>query len=239
MPKIRDTCTFRFDGVRGALNASTLALAVAIADQAARADVEIHAPAVELDGLRFCDTTCGNAKCEDAAAARYAIRQAVQYIEARGDVFPWRLKRHISQPGLLHFEERTDVEVATSGPRNACVNCDMPTGLAESPMCGPCAQQAVGAMASTTADTIRRMDGLDFVCGLRDPQTKRAVATAIARQVGHGMAEKCEAQAEAALDAILALLIHPPVLVWQGPCPPGLIDLFKNGAEKESRHVHA
>lgn len=233
MPKIRDTCTFRFDGVRGALNAGTLALAVAIADKAARADVEIHAPAVELDGLCFFDASCGNAKGEDATAARQAIRQAVQYIEARGDVFPWRLKRHISQPELLHFEDRSDGEVATSGPRHACINCELPTGSAESPMCGPCAQQAVGAMASTTADAIRRMDGLDLVCGLRDPQTKRAVATAIARQVGHGMAEKCEAQAEAALDAILALLLHPPVLVWQGPCPPGLNDLIKRGAAKE------
>ncbi|MFL4597235.1 hypothetical protein ACJ6WI_08185 [Stenotrophomonas maltophilia] len=223
MPKIRDTCTFRFDGVRGALNANTLVLAVEIADQAARADVEIHAPAVELDGLRFFDATCGNIQGEDATAARYAIRQAVRYIEARGDALPWRLKRHISQPGLLHFEERTDVEVATSGPRHACVNCDMPTGLAESPMCGPCAQQAVGAMASTTADAIRRMDGLDFVCGLRDPQTKRNVATAIARQVGHGMAEKCEAQAEAALNAILELLLHPPVLVLQRSGPINLL----------------
>lgn len=226
MPQIRDTCTFRFDGVRGALNANTLALAVAIAYQAARADVEIHAPAVELDGLRFFDATCGNVQGEDATAARYAIRQAVRYIEARGDVFPWRLKRHISQPGLLHFEERTDVEVTTFGPRHACANCDMPTGMPSSSMCGPCAQQAVGAMASTTADAIRGMDGLDFVCGLRDPQTKRNVATAIARQVGHGMAEKCEAQAQAALDAILALLLHPPVLVWQGPCS---ISLTKEG----------
>ncbi|HIE4485208.1 TPA: hypothetical protein ACXM52_000331 [Stenotrophomonas maltophilia] len=216
MPKIRDTCTFRFDGVRGALNASTLALAVEIADRAARADVEIHAPAVKLDGLRFFDVTCGNIQGEDATAARYAIRQAVRYIEARGDALPWRLKRHISQPALLHFEERTHPEVATTGPRHACVNCDMPTGAPESPMCGPCAQQAVGAMAATTAEAIRRMDGLDFICGLRDPQTKQNVAVAIARQVGHGMAEKCEAQAEAALDAILKLLLHPPVVVWQG-----------------------
>ncbi|MBH1551011.1 hypothetical protein I5U02_13745 [Stenotrophomonas maltophilia] len=232
MPKIRDTCTFRFDGVRGALNASTLALAVEIADRAARADVEIHALAVELDGLRFFDATCGNVQGEDATAARYAVRQAVRYIEARGDALPWRLKRHISQPALLHFEDRTDVEVATSGPRHPCANCDIPTGSAKSPMCGPCAQQAVGAMASTTADAIRRMDGLDFICGLLDPQTKQNVAVAIARQVGHGMAEKCEAQAQAALDAILKLLLHPPRLVWEGTCP---IDLFNNGAGKEVR----
>ncbi|EKZ1928039.1 MULTISPECIES: hypothetical protein [Stenotrophomonas] len=219
MPKIRDTCTFRFDGVRGALNANTLVLAVAIADQAARANVEIHAPSIELDGVRGYDSTCGSV----SGPVRGSVQLALQYIEARGDGFPWRLKRHISQPTLLFFEERTDVEVATSGPRNACVNCDMPTGLAESPMCGPCAQRAVGAMASTTADAIRRMDGLDFVCGLRDPQTKRNVATAIARQVGHGMAEKCEAQAEAALNAILELLLHPPVLVLQRSGPINLL----------------
>ncbi|HHA2767544.1 TPA: hypothetical protein ACOECM_001522 [Stenotrophomonas maltophilia] len=158
MPKIRDTCTFRFDGVRGALNASTLALAVEIADRAARADVEIYAPAVELDELRFFDATCGNVQGEDATAARYAIRQAVRYIEARGDALPWRLKRHISQPGLLHFEERTDVEVATSGPRHACVNCDMPTGTPSSPMCGPCAQQAVTEMAAALAAANQRLD---------------------------------------------------------------------------------
>ena len=212
MPKIRDTCTFRFDGVRGALNASTLALAVLIADQAARANVEIHAPTIELDGVRGYDSTCGSV----SGPARGSVQLALQYIEARGDGFPWRLKRHISQPALLFFEDRTDPEVATTGPRHACVNCDMPTGAPESPMCGPCAQQAMGAMAATTAEAIRRMDGLDFICGLRDPQTKQNVAAAIARQVGHGMAEKCEAQAEAALDAILKLLLHPPVVVWQG-----------------------
>ncbi len=124
MPKIRDTCTFRFDGVRGALNASTLALAVEIADRAARADVEIHAPAVKLDGLRFFDATCGNIQGEDATAARYAIRQAVRYIEARGDALPWRLKRHISQPALLHFEERTDPEVATTGPHRGSTSAN-------------------------------------------------------------------------------------------------------------------
>ncbi|MBH1577308.1 hypothetical protein I5U66_15860 [Stenotrophomonas maltophilia] len=218
MPKIRDTCTFRFDGVRGALNASTLALAVLIADQAARANVEIHAPTIELDGVRGYDSTCGSV----SGPARSSVQLALQYIEARGDGFPWRLKRHISQPTLLFFEERTHPEVATTWPRHACVNCDMPTGVPESPMCGPCAQQAVGAMAATTAEAIRRMDGLDFICGLRDPQTKQNVAVAIARQVGHGMAEKCEAQAEAALDAILKLLLHPPVMVWQGPCPADL-----------------
>ncbi|EED41031.1 hypothetical protein SSKA14_4055 [Stenotrophomonas sp. SKA14] len=61
------------------------------------------------------------------------------------------------------------------------------------------------------------------MCGLRDPQTKRNVATAIARQVGHGMAEKCEAQAEAALNAILELLLHPPVLVLQRSGPINLL----------------
>ncbi len=157
MPKIRDTCTFRFDGVRGALNASTLALAVEIADRAARADVEIHAPAVELDGLRFFDATCGNVQGEDATAARYAIRQAVRYIEARGDALPSRMKRHISQPGLLHFEDRTVPEVATIEPRHPCANCDMPTGALESPMCGPCAQQAVTEMASALAAANQRL----------------------------------------------------------------------------------
>ncbi|EPG5379873.1 MULTISPECIES: hypothetical protein [Stenotrophomonas] len=212
MPQLQQTCTFRIDGVRGSLTVRALALAVLIADQAARANVEIHAPSIELDGVRGYDSTCGSV----SGPARGSVQLALQYIEARGDGFPWRLKRHISQPALLFFEDRTDPEVATTGPRHACVNCDMPTGAPESPMCGPCAQQAVGAMAATTAETIRRMDGLDFICGLRDPQTKQNVAVAIARQVGHGMAEKCEAQAEAALDAILKLLLHPPVVVWQG-----------------------
>ncbi|HFL6954571.1 TPA: hypothetical protein ACG4O9_000847 [Stenotrophomonas maltophilia] len=212
MPQLQQTCTFRIDGVRGSLTVRALALAVLIADQAARANVEIHAPSIELDGVRGYDSTCGSV----SGPARGSVQLALQYIEARGDGFPWRLKRHISQPALLFFEDRTDPEVATTGPRHACVNCDMPTGAPESPMCGPCAQQAVGAMAATTAEAIRRMDGLDFICGLRDPQTKQNVAVAIARQVGHGMAEKCEAQAEAALDAILKLLLHPPVVVWQG-----------------------
>lgn len=228
MPQIRDTCTFRFDGVRGALSARTLALAVAIADQAARADVEIHATAVELDGLRFFDATCGNVQGEDAAAARYAIRQAVRYIEARGDVFPWRLKRHISQPGLLHFEERSDGEVATSGPRHACVNCEMPTGSTESPMCSPCAQQAMDVMAIALADARRQLDlsHASLLQGLYAPTTLRAVATAIARQVGHGMTEKCEAQAHVAVEAIAKLIRNS---VWLETVP----------YRQELGHVHA
>lgn len=154
VPKIRDTCTFRFDGVRGALNASTLALAVTIADQAARANVEIHAPSIELDGVRGYDSTCGSV----SGPVRGSVQLALQYIEARGDGFPWRLKRHISQPTLLFFEERTDVGVATSGPRQACVNCDMPTGTPSSPMCGPCAQQAVTEMAAALAAANQRLD---------------------------------------------------------------------------------
>ncbi|HIE4342229.1 hypothetical protein I5U90_07895 [Stenotrophomonas maltophilia] len=227
MPKIRDTCTFRFDGVRGALNASTLALAVAIADQAARAHVEIHAPAVELDGLRFFDVTCGNVQGEDATAARYAVRQAVRYIEARGDALPWRLNRHISQPALLHFEDRTDPEVATTGPRHACVNCDMPTGAPESPMCGPCAQQSVNAMAIDLAKTRHQLDRsiASFIQGLHDPSTLRAIARAIT-EASRGTNDD---KAQAVAVAITGRIQHPAQLAR----------LADSSYLQENRHVHA
>ena len=34
------------------------------------------------------------------------MKRALDYIAARGDMWPWRLKRHINNPALVRFEEK-------------------------------------------------------------------------------------------------------------------------------------
>jgi hypothetical protein len=106
MPRIQDTCTFRFDGLRGGLNVQALALAVAIADQAARADIEIYAESRWVDGLRFFDCMFDAASDPEAVQKFEAVSRALAYIDARGDVFPWHIKRHIAHAGWVHFEDK-------------------------------------------------------------------------------------------------------------------------------------
>lgn len=108
MPRIQDTCTFRFAGLRGGLTVHALALAVAIADQAARADIEIYAETRWVDGLRFFDCMLDAASDPEAAEKFEAVSRALAYIDARGDVFPWQIKRHIAHPGWVHFEDKID-----------------------------------------------------------------------------------------------------------------------------------
>ncbi|MGH3799317.1 MAG: hypothetical protein ACREPD_13000 [Stenotrophomonas sp.] len=219
MPKIQDTCTFRLTGVHGSLTGNTLALAVAIADEAARSDIEIYAQSRWVDGLQFFDCMVDAHRDADWKTRADAIARALRYIEARGDVFPWKLKRHIAQPGWVHFAETDEGHDDTPGPRVLCANCDLPTDCLGSPLCGPCAQQAVGAMSVSLAEARRQLDRsvASFIRGLHDPSTVRAVASAIAREVGHGTAQRCEAQAQAAVLAITGLVQHPAVVVDLGP----------------------
>lgn len=106
MPQIKEICQFRFTGIPGGLTTRALALAVEIADTAARSDIEIHAKTCWADGLRFFDCTFDADRDEDAVERLQAVTQALAYIEARGDVFPWSLKRHIDYPGWVHFEDK-------------------------------------------------------------------------------------------------------------------------------------
>ena len=84
-----------------------VAQAFAIADATVRSDVESYAVMVgsEEDGSWIYDTrrTCG-----DTPEDLEYVTRAVAYIDARGDVFPWRLKRYIDAPHLVRFEEKAD-----------------------------------------------------------------------------------------------------------------------------------
>ena len=109
MPQVQDICQFRFTGIPGGLTTRALALAVRIADAAARSDIEIHAETRWADGLRFFDCIFDASRGEDAVERLQAVTQALAYIEARGDVFPWSIKRHIAHPGWVHFEDKPEV----------------------------------------------------------------------------------------------------------------------------------
>ena len=101
-------------GVRHALSSDgPVALAIAIADEAARVDVEIWSCLVDLDGVRYFDTTrvpADGFKHDDALELGMVAR-AVKYIEERGDALPFfRMQRHIDAPHLVRFEDRADGE---------------------------------------------------------------------------------------------------------------------------------
>ncbi len=82
-----------------------LALAIQIADDTARADIEIYAQ-WHLDGdQRYFDTTRAASK-EDPAGDMERITRALEYIRVRGDVFPWLMKRHIAAPSLVQFVDK-------------------------------------------------------------------------------------------------------------------------------------
>lgn len=80
------------------------ALAVAIADTAVRSDVEIYAAPCSAEDLQFYNTAMTAPGCGPDELA--AVQRALDYIEKRGDVFPWYMQRHISAPHLVRFIEK-------------------------------------------------------------------------------------------------------------------------------------
>ena len=85
----------------------TLRVAIQIADNAVRADIECHAAEViDSDGNRLFNT---NEAVQDGVDMQI-IRQAVSYIELRGDVFPWQMKRRIDAPHLVQFMDKETLE---------------------------------------------------------------------------------------------------------------------------------
>jgi len=90
-----------------AYSENTVALAFAIADDIVRSDVEVYAlrHGMEEDGTPIYDTR-GSDRADDHDAE--VVQRAIQYIDARGDVFPWRMKRYIDAPYLVRFEEKGD-----------------------------------------------------------------------------------------------------------------------------------
>lgn len=79
-------------------------LALAVADATVRADIELFARHQDIEGLAFYDLSCADDPRSPEAMGY--IQRAAAYIEARGDVFPWRLVRHISAPSLVCFRDK-------------------------------------------------------------------------------------------------------------------------------------
>ena len=82
-----------------------VALAIAIADATVRSDIESFAVMAgqEEDGTWFYDTCRTSSDDPDDLVW---VTRAVAYIDARGDAFPWQLKRYIDAPHLVRFEEK-------------------------------------------------------------------------------------------------------------------------------------
>ena len=80
-----------------------LALAMQIADNAVRADIECYAAFMfDADGNRLFNL---NQPLEEEVDMQ-VVRQAVTYIELRGDMFPWHMKRRIDAPHLVQFVDK-------------------------------------------------------------------------------------------------------------------------------------
>lgn len=78
-------------------------LAHAIADGAVRSDIELYAHGFnDPDGSPRYDISRGQDEPRDILVTQ----RAVQYIEARGDVFPWRLRRSSDAPHIVWFEDK-------------------------------------------------------------------------------------------------------------------------------------
>lgn len=81
----------------------TLRVAIQIADNAVRADIECHAAEViDGDGNRLFNVN----EAVQEGVDMQIIRQAVAYIDLRGDVFPWRMKRRIDAQHLVQFVDK-------------------------------------------------------------------------------------------------------------------------------------
>ncbi|MGH8040393.1 MAG: hypothetical protein ACRES5_27225 [Pseudomonas sp.] len=83
--------------------AGTIALAVQIADKTVRCDIELFCRDTWIDGVRHFDANAPRLFGEDLGT----VRDALEYIRLRGDVFPWALKRHHIHTQLICFEETT------------------------------------------------------------------------------------------------------------------------------------
>lgn len=80
-----------------------LALQQQIADNAVRADIECYAAfTFDADGNRLFNLK----QPLEEEVDMQVIRQAVAYIELRGDVFPWHMKRRIDAPHLVQFVDK-------------------------------------------------------------------------------------------------------------------------------------
>lgn len=93
-------------GLLEALKADRMVdLALQIADDCVRSEVECYAYRTEIDGERFLDTSRAGDD-EVAEECLKAVRRALDYIRLRGDAFPWHLKRSLGAPHLVKFVDK-------------------------------------------------------------------------------------------------------------------------------------
>ena len=89
-------------------------LAHAIALATVRSDIEVYAARVTVDGHEYWDTTRPRHGSEKPDEDLAYLQRAMSYIDKAGDVFTWRMLRHIAAPGLVRFVER-DEKTADDG----------------------------------------------------------------------------------------------------------------------------
>ncbi len=93
-------------------SAQAMNLALEIADDAVRSDVEIYSAICAIDCTLWCDTRNPPADMDrheaDRELSRHMVGRALQYIGLRNpDGMPWRFIRHPERPELVRFEAAT------------------------------------------------------------------------------------------------------------------------------------
>ncbi|MGH8037309.1 MAG: hypothetical protein ACREPD_06170 [Stenotrophomonas sp.] len=84
--------------------AEVMALAAQIADRTVRCDIELFARDTWIDDVQHFDLTAPRLYDEDVEM----VRDAVMYIQLRGDVFPWVMHRHPIHSHMVRFEEKKE-----------------------------------------------------------------------------------------------------------------------------------
>ena len=84
-----------------ALGAQILNHALRIADDTVRSDVECYAHGFMEDDHPVYDTTRVQEGCEPEDLK--IVDRAMAYIQLRGDVWPWVMKRQLGAPHLVRF----------------------------------------------------------------------------------------------------------------------------------------
>lgn len=89
-----------------AINLPAVLGAFGIADDCVRSEIELYARQQYAEGMLFFDTSRAVSDGADGLRDLAIVKRALDYIAARGDMWPWRLKRHIINPALVRFEEK-------------------------------------------------------------------------------------------------------------------------------------
>jgi len=101
--------------------AEVLERAAQIADKTVRTDIELFATDIWMDGLHYFDVTAPRLYDEDIAE----VNDALEYIQLRGDVFPWVMHAHPVHPHLVRFEEKAvRPHIAAQGPNRSAQESD-------------------------------------------------------------------------------------------------------------------